>query len=134
MKNTEKIIDFTWGYVCPIIGLVTALAIIIAASFGTGMVLKYMDYSSTFKTPAAVYEIGEIVEDEYQIVGTDNKNTLWLQKRDEDCTYVAIVSSDYPNLTSISEKFKWLWNTSLKDSVNIEIKDQVESPSDTDKS
>lgn len=134
MKNTEKIINFTLDYVCPIIGIVTVLALIIAASFGTGMVLKDMNYSSTLKAPAAVYEIGEIVEDEYQIIGTDNQNTLWLQKRDEDRTYVAIVSSDYPNLTSISEKFKWLWNTSLKDSVNIEITDQGESPSDTDKS
>lgn len=32
------------------------------------------------------------------------------------------------------EKFKWILNTSLKDSVNIEITDQIKSPPDTDKS
>ncbi len=44
-----------------------------------------------------------------------------------DCTYVAVVSSDYPNL-SLSEKIKWMLNTSLKDNVNIEIiTEQVEN-------
>lgn len=62
MKNTKNIIDIIW--VC---------VVIIAVPCVTGIELKSMDYFSTLKTPASVYKIGEIVEDEYQIVGTDNK-------------------------------------------------------------
>lgn len=123
MKNTKNIID-----------LISVYVVIIVITCVPRIALKSMNYFSTLKTPASVYEIGEIVEDEYQIVGTDNKNTLWLKKPDEDCTYVAIVSSDFPNLTSLHEKFKWILNTSLKDSVNIEITDQIKGPPDTDKS
>ncbi len=75
--------------------------------------------------PAALYEIGEVIDNEYQVVATDSKNTLWLQQRNDNYTYIAVVSSDYPNLT-FSERIKWLWNTSLRDSVSIEITDNVE--------
>lgn len=118
-------IDFIVGSVCPIIGMVFVILGIIVAIVGTGISVRDMKYSSKLKNPATVYEIGEIINADYQVVATDSQNTLWLQKRDDDCTYVAVVSSDYPNL-SFSEKIKWLWNTSLKDSTSIEITEQVE--------
>ncbi len=92
-----------------------------------GLSIKLIDYyySSKLKNPAALYEIGEVIDNEYQVVATDSKNTLWLQQRNDNYTYIAVVSSDYPNLT-FSERIKWLWNTSLRDSVSIEITDNVE--------
>ena len=82
----------------------------------TSLILEY---------PAAVYKVGDIIDNEYIVVATDSHNTLWLKKCNENHTYTAFVSSDYPNL-SFSEKVKWLCDTSLKDSVNIEITDQAE--------
>lgn len=116
--------DYFVGAVCPIIGTILLIMGIFVAIVGTGIILRYMNYTSQLKTPAALYEIGEIVNDEYQVVATDSKNTLWLQKSDDDCTYVAVASSDYPNLT-FSERIKWLWNKSLKESISIEITDNV---------
>lgn len=126
-KNVEvyDFIDFIVGSVCPIIGMVFVVVGIIVAVVGTGISVRDMKYSSKLENPATVYEVGEIINDDYQVVATDSQDTLWLQKRNDDCTYVAIVSSDYPNL-SFSEKIKWLWNTSLKDSTSIEITEQVE--------
>ncbi len=127
MKKNVVIYEFLDFIVCsifPIIGAVVLVIGIIAAFFGIGISLRYMKFSSMIENPATVYEIGELIDDEYQVVATDGKNTLWLQKRDDDCTYVAVASSDYPNLT-FSERIKWLWNTSLKDSVSIEITDNV---------
>lgn len=126
-KNVVNFIDFLGyilGYICPIIGTVMLLAVIIVVISATGISIRYMRYSN-LENPATVYEVGDIINNDYYVVATDSQNTLWLQKHDDDCTYVAIVSSDYPNL-SFSEKIKWLWNTSLKDSISIEITEQVE--------
>lgn len=125
MKKNVEVYDFIVGSVCPIIGMVFVVVGIIVAVVGTGISVRDMKYSSKLENPATVYEVGEIINDDYQVVATDSQDTLWLQKRDDDCTYVAIVSSDYPNL-SFPEKIKWLWNTSLKDSTSIEITEQVE--------
>ncbi len=109
-----------------IVGVVT-FTCCFAVIIGLGIGALVADYSSKLKVPATIYEIGEVVNYDYKVVATDGKNTLWLQRCDDDCTYVAVVSSDYPNL-SLSEKIKWMLNTSLKDNVNIEIiTEQVES-------
>lgn len=118
MKNS----DFIVGFICHAL-LIIAIPVFFV---GTLLLLRDISFSSQLKNPAAIYEIGEIVNDEYQVVATDSKNTLWLQKPDDDCTYVAVASSDYNGDLNFSEKFKWLWNKSLKESVNIEITDNVE--------
>ena len=109
--------------ICGVVTFTCCFVVII----GLGIGALVSDYSSKLKVPATIYEIGEVVNYDYKVVATDGKNTLWLQCCDDDCTYVAVVSSDYPNL-SLSEKIKWMLNTSLKDNVNIEIiTEQVEN-------
>lgn len=102
-------------------------AIVVLVAFVTAFILQeYLRYSLQLKTtPAIVFEIGELVNGDYRIVATDSKNTLWLQKRNDDCTYVATVSSDYPNL-KMSEKIICILNGSVKETINIEIRDQAE--------
>lgn len=116
-----KTSDFIVGFICRAL-LIIAIPVFCICTL---VLLRDISFSSQLKNPAAIYEIGEIVNDEYQVVATDSKNTLWLQKPDDDCTYVAVASSDYNDGLSFYEKFKWLWNKSLKESVNIEITDNV---------
>lgn len=101
--------------------IVVLVAFVITFILSTGL-----RYSLQLKTtPAIIFEIGELVNGDYRIVATDSKNTLWLQKRNDDCTYVATVSSDYPNL-KMSEKIICILNGSVKETINIEITDQAE--------
>ena len=107
------------------IGAVIAFTVVFSILIVLGIGIMDIDYSSRLTAPAALYEIGEIINDDYQIVATDSQNTLWVQKRNEDLIYLAVASSDYSNL-SFSERIKWLCHNSLKDSISIEITEQVE--------
>lgn len=112
-------------FVKKIVILIFALCVIFIICVMSSTVTLIINTSLILEYPAAVYKVGDIIDNEYIVVATDSHNTLWLKKCNEDHTYIASVSSDYPNL-SFSEKVKWLCDTSLKDSVNIEITDQSE--------
>lgn len=117
MSFVKKIVILIFA-LC-VIFIVCVMSLTVTLIINTSLILEY---------PAAVYKIGDIIDNEYIVVATDSYNTLWLKKCNESHTYIAFVSSDYPNL-SFFEKVKWLKkhrSTSLKDSVCIEITAQAE--------
>lgn len=80
----------------------------------------------TVNNPASLYNAGDIVNVEYQVIASDDNNILWLKKwRDDESVYIAEVScDDFFELDFWDKAF--LSNAALKELSEIKIVKQIE--------
>lgn len=76
-----------------LIVLLAAFIISMSAGISISKLLIVDVYNNTQATncPAVMYEVGEIINDEYRVFATDNSQTLWITDF-KGCTYKAEVS------------------------------------------
>lgn len=88
-------------------GLVLLAAFIISVSAGASiskiLIVDVYYNTQAVNCPAAMYEVGEIINDEYRVYATDNSHTLWITDF-EGCTYKAEVSFEKYSQLSYWEK------------------------------
>lgn len=77
--------------------------------------------------PAQYFKVNEIINEEYRIIATDQRNMVWLSKYNDDNTiYLAAVSGDEYLNSSLFKKITISLKDSYKDYLEIEIKYQKE--------
>lgn len=105
-----------------VVSLLSAMLILII----TCMWLKVKELDRTYAHPASVFEIGDIVADDYRVYATDNEATLWLQSVSNDKIISANVNADgYYTMTLKQKMINALTMKSCQDEIEINIESNM---------
>lgn len=110
-----------------IIYILTTLLLLVASFAVATMCFVYYNTIRIKNVPAQYFKVNEIINEEYRIIATDQRNMVWLSKYNDDNTiYLAAVSGDEYLNSSLFKKITISLKDSYKDYLEIEIKYQRE--------